>query len=76
MFIKVSKCSMFNLWTDASSKAAFEDQLMAMPMSEAIYLLTTFANMARSRSEKELDFVEAVTLEIFEVSLQSICYIF
>ncbi len=38
--------------------------------SEAVFLLTTFVNMARSRtadSDQEKDFINTVTLEIFEV---------
>ena len=38
-----------------------------MPMSEVTYLLTTFANMARSCSSSEPHFIETVALEIFEV---------
>ena len=38
-----------------------------MPMSEVTYLLTTFANMARSCSSSEPQFIETVALEIFEV---------
>ena len=38
--------------------------------SEAVFLLTTFVNMARSRTadfDQEKDFINTVTLEIFEV---------
>jgi len=38
-----------------------------MPTSEAIFLLTTFANMAGCRPNNEMDFIEVVTGEIFEV---------
>jgi hypothetical protein len=38
-----------------------------MPISEATFLLTTFANMARSRPIQDLHFIETVTCEIFEV---------
>jgi len=53
--------------TDFVSRQSFYDQLTVLPTSEAIFLLTTFANMARCRPDGELDFVEAVTEEIFEV---------
>jgi len=52
---------------DESTKQTFYDQLTIMPTSEAIFLLTTFANMAGSRSSDEMDFIEVVTGEIFEV---------
>jgi len=51
------------------TKQAFYDQLTIIPTSEAIFLLTTFANMAGCRSEDEMDFIEVVTGEIFEVAL-------
>jgi len=44
-----------------------------MPTSEAIFLLTTFANMAGCRSDDEMDFIEVVTGEIFEVVLSTLC---
>ena len=64
---------LLNNWTvcDAgqATKQAFYDQLTIMPTSEAIFLLTTFANMAGCRSHDEMDFAEIVTREIFEVVL-------
>ena len=44
------------------------DLLVHMSESEAVFLLTTFANMAGSRDSKESEFIEAVTLEMYEVS--------
>ena len=51
------------------SQLKFEERLMSMPTSEAIYLLTAFANMARSRPDAESEFVEAITIEMFEASI-------
>ena len=45
----------------------FTDQLARISQSEAIFLLTTFANIATSRDEKEKDLIEAVTLEVYKV---------
>ncbi|XP_022249483.1 ectopic P granules protein 5 homolog isoform X2 [Limulus polyphemus] len=53
---------------DKSLRSLFEDNLRDMEESEAFYLLTAFANMAASRSEKEMSFVETVAIEIFEIS--------
>ncbi|EDO32943.1 predicted protein [Nematostella vectensis] len=39
-----------------------------MSQSEAVFLLTTFTNMATSREAHDRDFIEAVTLEVYEVS--------
>ncbi|CAL1544233.1 unnamed protein product, partial [Lymnaea stagnalis] len=44
------------------------DNLMHMPTSEAIYLLTTFANMAGCRSSDEDGFIHMITLEVFEIA--------
>ncbi|XP_048581759.1 ectopic P granules protein 5 homolog isoform X2 [Nematostella vectensis] len=46
----------------------FTDQLTKMSQSEAVFLLTTFTNMATSREAHDRDFIEAVTLEVYEVS--------
>ena len=40
-----------------------------MPTSEAIYLLTTFANLAKSRPSEERTFVEAIATEVYEVGI-------
>ena len=55
------------LSTDVDSQSVFEEKLIAMPISEVTYLLTTFANMARFCSSTEIQFIETVALEIFEV---------
>ncbi|CAH3172967.1 unnamed protein product, partial [Porites evermanni] len=46
----------------------FIDQLARMSQSEAIFLLTTFANIATSRDGKEREFIEAITSQIYKVS--------
>ena len=56
---------------EESCKAQFVDTLMKTYTSEAVFLLTTFVNMARSRpadSEEERSFINTVALEIFQVS--------
>lgn len=45
----------------------FIDQLARMSQSEAIFLLTTFANIATSRDGKEREFIEAITSQIYKV---------
>ena len=56
------------IFTDGDNKMWFEDKLTSLPTSEATYLLTTFANMARARPSHETEFIEAITGEIYEVS--------
>ena len=73
---------MMSLWYLAGShKEQFVDRLMRTYTSEAVYLLTTLVNMARSRScdprarshdptadaSKEEEFIKTIVLEIFEV---------
>jgi len=45
----------------------FTDQLARMSQSEAIFLLTTFANIATSRDGKDWDLIEAITTEVYKV---------
>ena len=46
----------------------FTDQLARISPSEAIFLLTTFANIATSRDEgKERELIEAITTEVYKV---------
>jgi hypothetical protein len=52
---------------DPVRRDAFSSRLMAMSFSESTFLLTTFANMARSQPEHK-EFVEGVCLEIYEIS--------
>ena len=52
---------------DPDNKLWFEEQLVTLPTAEATFLLTTFANMARSRSPDETIFIETITTEIYEV---------
>ena len=51
----------------ADQRGEFTDRLARMSESEAVFLLTTFANMATSREDREKEFIEAVTLEVYEV---------
>ena len=51
----------------AGRQEEFTDQLARMSQSEAIFLLTTFANIATSRDEKEKVLIEAITLEVYRV---------
>ena len=53
--------------SERDSVLAFEDRLVNMAASEALYLLNTFANMARTRRGCDVEFITLVTLEIFEV---------
>ena len=57
--------------SERDSVLAFEDRLVNMAASEALYLLNTFANMARTRRGCDVEFITLVTLEIFEVDLQT-----
>ena len=59
---------------DENYKLQFVDCLMKTYTSEAVFLLTTFVNMARARPadcDKEKQFINTIALEIFEVQLQS-----
>ena len=61
-------CATGVLPSEPGSWQQLADALLHMPTSEAIYLLTTFANMAACRSSEEEHFIRTVTLEVFEVS--------
>ena len=55
---------------DGNYKLQFVDCLMKTYTSEAVFLLTTFVNMARARpadSDQEKLFINTIALEIFEV---------
>ena len=43
-------------------------------MSEVIYLLTSFANMASIRPAEEKDFINFIAVEVYEVSVQYILF--
>lgn len=47
-----------------------------MTEAEVVYLLTTFANMARARTLEDRDFICAVGREIYEVSSVGKLYMF
>ena len=51
----------------AGHQEEFTEQLARMSQSEAIFLLTTFANIATSRDGKEMDLIEAITIEVYKV---------
>lgn len=48
----------------------FTDQLARISQSEAIFLLTTFANIATSREEEDKELIEAITLQVYKVWTQ------
>ncbi|XP_076173051.1 ectopic P-granules autophagy protein 5 isoform X2 [Ptiloglossa arizonensis] len=49
----------------------FEEILSSMPADESYYLLTTFANMAMARGDKDYDFVKATTINLFRIGFLS-----
>ncbi|ESO91450.1 hypothetical protein LOTGIDRAFT_228859, partial [Lottia gigantea] len=53
---------------DCDSRNQLIDNLVNLQSSETIYLLSTFANMAESRPTTEIDFIQAITLEVFEIA--------
>ncbi|KAI6645756.1 Ectopic P granules protein 5-like [Oopsacas minuta] len=56
---------------DPDYREQFIDNIMRIPLSEAIFLFTTFANMARAREysrPKDYEFIEIVVFELMEVS--------
>ena len=40
-----------------------------MPGDESYFLLTTFANMALARADKDYDFVKTTTIDLFQVCI-------
>ncbi|XP_014790390.1 ectopic P granules protein 5 homolog [Octopus bimaculoides] len=53
---------------DPLRKAQLADSLQKMPISEAIYLLTAFSNMVQCRHESETEFIQTITVEVFEIA--------
>ncbi|XP_043252581.1 ectopic P granules protein 5 homolog isoform X1 [Colletes gigas] len=49
----------------------FEEKLSNIPGDESYYLLTTFANMAMARDDKDYDFVRATTMDLFQIGFLS-----
>nr|XP_033322179.1 ectopic P granules protein 5 homolog isoform X1 [Megalopta genalis] len=49
----------------------FEDKLCSMPGDESYFLLTTFANMAMARINKDYDFVRVTTIDLFQIGFLS-----
>ena len=59
------------LFVGSLCHSQFIDVLMKTYTSEAVFLLTTFVNMARSRTEndpEEVGFINLISHEIFQVS--------
>ena len=55
---------------DPTCHSQFVDVLMKTYTSEAVFLLTTFINMARARvasSSEEVAFIDTITEEVFQV---------
>ncbi|OAD55806.1 Ectopic P granules protein 5 like protein, partial [Eufriesea mexicana] len=52
-------------------RAKFEEKLSNMPGDESYFLLTTFANMALSRTDKDYDFVKTTTIDLFQLGFLS-----
>ncbi|GAB1606783.1 ectopic P granules protein 5 homolog, partial [Argonauta hians] len=53
---------------DPLRKAQLADSLQKMPISEAIYLLTAFSNMVQCRHDTETEFIQTITVEVFEIA--------
>lgn len=56
---------------DPDYREQFIDNIMRIPLSEAIFLFTTFTNMARARDfsrPTDYEFIETVVFELMEVS--------
>lgn len=53
---------------DPLRKAQLADSLQKMPISEAIYLLTAFSNMVQCRHQSETEFIQTITVEVFEIA--------
>jgi len=64
-YLRQENDAFFFLFTGRQEE--FTDQLARMSQSEAIFLLTTFANIATSRDEKEKELIEAITVEVYKV---------
>ncbi|XP_043590253.1 ectopic P granules protein 5 homolog isoform X3 [Bombus pyrosoma] len=52
-------------------RAKFEEKLSSMPGDESYFLLTTFANMALARADKDYDFVRTTTIDLFQIGFLS-----
>ena len=55
-------------FSDPDMNLVFEEQLSMMPANEVVYLLTAFANLAQSRTQKDAHIVSTVAIDIFKVS--------
>ncbi|CAK9832986.1 Ectopic P granules protein 5 homolog [Anthophora retusa] len=52
-------------------RTKFEEKLSNMPGDESYFLLTTFANMAMARADKDYDFVKTTTIDLFQIGFLS-----
>ncbi|KOC63484.1 Ectopic P granules protein 5 like protein, partial [Habropoda laboriosa] len=52
-------------------RTKFEEKLSSMPGDESYFLLTTFANMALARADKDYDFVRTTTIDLFQIGFLS-----
>lgn len=50
-------------------RSEFEEKLNALEDAEAYYLLNTFANMALARDERDMDFIDACTIDLLKVGI-------
>lgn len=55
----------------SSLRKGFEERLLDMPGDESYFLLTTFANMAMARSNRDYDFIRATTIDLFQIGFLS-----
>ena len=60
----------FGLSALTGREGEFTDQLARISQSEAIFLLTTFANIATSREEEDKELIVAITLQVYKVWTQ------
>ncbi|XP_011503160.1 PREDICTED: ectopic P granules protein 5 homolog [Ceratosolen solmsi marchali] len=49
----------------------FEEKLSNLPGDESYFLLTTFANMAMARTNQDYKFVQAATIDLFQIGFLS-----
>ncbi|KAL4226903.1 Ectopic P granules protein 5 [Mactra antiquata] len=53
---------------DPSCRSQLSDLLQRVPASEGVYLLNTMTNMTECLTSADIDFIETVTMSVFEVS--------
>lgn len=62
------------LW-ESANRSQFEEMLCNLSDAESYYLLNTFANMALARTDEDMDFIEAATLDLLQVSFVILLYL-